>query len=238
VGATHRGGLGWSLRNSFSSTLSQGTGLATTNTGDCNYYGNSDAAYILPFGGTYTPSADSRYAAPVGKTGPLFTGTMLVNHSSATAPTNAGIYRWSAATDPNQLQRTAPAQAAGFTNVSISTSYFAKKTNFLNGLNAVGPVGFSDQASGASVSLAALRNRTGVATVGVIVQEGSDWYFSLAFTQTATNADLAATFTLNPYQADWYAFDPVSNQLVNTGNPGVAKAARTKFRAQRNRGET
>jgi fibronectin-binding autotransporter adhesin len=211
----------------FSSTLNQGLGTATTNTGDYTFDGSSDAAYIIPFGGAYSPSADFRYAAPAGKTGPLFTGTMLVNHSSATAPTAPGIYRWSAATDPNQLQRTAPALAAGFTNVSMSTSYFAKKTNFLNGLNTAGPVGFSDQTNGASVSLTALRNRTGVATVGFIAQEGSDWYFSLAYTQAATNTDFSGTITLNPYAADWHAFDPVSNQLVNTSDLGVAKAGST-----------
>jgi hypothetical protein len=215
---------GGSYGNSFSSTLNQGLGSATTNTGDYTFDGNSDAAYILPFGGVFSPSADSRYLAPAGKTGPLFTGTMLVNHSNATAPTAAGIYRWSAATDPNQLQRTAPTQVAGFTNVSMSTSYFAKKTNFLNGLNTAGPVGFSDQASGASVSLSALRNTAGVATVGFIAQEGSDWYFSLAFTRAATGTDFSGTITLNPYAADWYAFDPLINQLVNTSDLGVAKA--------------
>jgi hypothetical protein len=219
---------GGSYGNSFSSNLNQGLGTATNNTGDYTFDGNSDAAYIIPFGGVFSPSADNRYLAPAGKTGPLFTGTMLVNHSSATAPTNAGIYRWSAATDPNQLQRTAPTLGEGFTNVSWSTSYFAKKTNFLNGLNAAGPVGFSDQTNGASVSLSALRNSgSGVATVGFIVQEGADWYFSLAFTRAATNSDFSGTITLNPYAADWYAFDPLINQLVNTSDLGTAKAGST-----------
>jgi hypothetical protein len=219
---------GGSYGNSFSTTLSQGHGNATNKTGDYTFDGNSDAAYILPFGGVFSPSADSRYLAPAGKTGPLFTGTMLVNHSSATAPTNSGIYRWSAATDPNQLQRTAPTNSSSSTNMSMSTSYFAKKTNFLNGLNTAGPVGFSDQTNGASVSLSALRNSgSGVATVGFIAQEGSDWYFTLAFTRAATNSDFSGTITLNPYAANWYAFDPLINQLVNTSDLGVAKAGST-----------
>jgi hypothetical protein len=219
---------GGSYGNSFSATLSQADGSFINRTGDYTFDGNSDAAYIIPFGGAYSPSVDSRYAAPAGKTGPLFTGTMLVNHSSATAPTGTvpGIYRWSAGT-PNTLQRTAPTLAAGFTTVSMSTSYFAKKTDFLNGLNTASSVGFSNQADGASVTLSDLRNSSGVATVGFIAQEGSGWYFSLAHTRAAAAGVFNGTISLNPYTANWYAFDPLSNQLLNTGNLGTAKAGST-----------
>jgi hypothetical protein len=109
----------------------------------------------------------------------------------------------------------------------MSTSYFAKKTNFLNGLNTAGPVGFSDQADGASVTLSDLRNSSGVATVGFIAQEGSGWYFSLAHTRAAAAGVFSGTISLNPYTANWYAFDPLSNQLLDTGNLGTAKAGST-----------
>jgi hypothetical protein len=217
---------GGSYGNSFSSTINQGLGTAITLTGDYTFDGNSDAAYILPFGGVFMPSADSRYVAPAGKTGPLFGGTMLVNHSSATVPTGTGIYRWSAGT-PNTLQRTAPHTEGLGTTASMSTSYFVKKTDFLNGLNTASSVGFSNQAAGASVSISDLRNFSGVATVGFIAQEGSGWYFSLAHTRAAAGGAFSGTISLNPYAADWYAFDPLSNQLLNTGNLGTAKAGST-----------
>jgi autotransporter-associated beta strand protein len=78
--------------------------------------------------------------------------------------------------------------------------------------------------------LAVLRNSAnagGVATVGFIAQEGSDWYFSLALTRAATNSEFSGTITLNPYAANWYAFNPAVNQLVNTSDLGVAKAGST-----------
>ena len=214
--------------SNFTSTLNQGLGSAVTPTGDYTFDSNSDTAYRIPFGTAYSPSADSRYLAPSGKTGPLYTGMMLVNHSSATAPNNAGIYRWYATTTPNQLTKTNPTLTGDYTTMSMSTAYFAKKADFLNGLDSAGSVGFADQASGASVSLAVLRNKNaGVATIGFIAQEGSDWYVSVAWTRPTNANDWAGTLTINPYEADWYAFDPAANQLLNTGNLGTAKAGST-----------
>jgi hypothetical protein len=222
-------GVDWggSYGNSFSGTLNQGLGTAVTPSGDYTFDGNSDRAYRIPFGTGYTPSADSRYLAPDGKTGPLYTGMMLVNHSSTTAPTNAGIYRWSAGTSPNQLQKTNPTQTGDYSTMSMSVSYFAKKADFLNGLDSVQSLGFEDDENGARVSMSALRiQNSGQAAIAFIVQEGSEWYAALARTSGAA-ADWAGTVTLNPYQAAWYAFDPAANQLLNTNDMGTVKAGST-----------
>jgi len=235
IGTTATGGVvgvdwggHYGAASNFITTINQGLGTATTPTGDYTFDSVSDTAYRIPFGTGYTPSADSRYVAPAGKTGPLYTGMMLVNHSSTTAPTNAGIYRWSAATTANQLAKTNPTLTGDYATMSMSVSYFSKKADFLNGLDSAASVGFSDETGGATVSLSNLRNKNaGVATIAFIAQEGSDWYVSVAWTRPTDAADWAGTLTVNPYAADWYAFDPTANQLLNTGNLGTAKAGST-----------
>jgi len=222
-------GVDWggSYGNSFSSTLNQGLGTATTPTGDYTFDTVTDRAYLIPFGTGYTPSADSRYLAPAGKTGSLYTGMMLVNHGSATAPTNAGIYRWSAATNPNQLQKTNSTLSGDYSTMSMSVSYFAKKADFLNGLDFVESLRFKNDENGVSVSLAALRiQNSGQAAIAFIAQEGTEWYAALARTSGAA-ADWSGTVTLNPHQAAWYAFDPAANQLLNTNDMGTVKAGST-----------
>ncbi len=223
-------GVDWggSYGNSFSSTLNQGLGTVTTPIGDYTFDTVSDRAYLIPFGTGYTPSADSRYLAPAGKTGPLYTVMMLVNHSSATAPTNSGLYRWSAATNPNQLQKTNPTLTGGYTTMSMSASYFAKKADFLNGLNSATGISFSNATDAASVSMSILRNKNnGTATIAFIVQEGTDWYATIATNRAQNSADYAGTLTVNPYTANWYAFNPSANQFLNTGALGTAKAGST-----------
>jgi len=214
--------------NSFSGTINQALGTAVTPSGDYTFDGIADTAYRIPFGTVYSPSTDSRYLAPEGKTGPLYTGMMLVNHSSATAPTNAGLYRWSAGTNPNQLHKTNPTLTGDYTTMSMSVSYFAKKADFLSGLDPAGSAGFTNEEDGASVSLSALRNRNaGVATIGFIAQEGADWYVSVAWTRPTDAEDWFGTLSINPYQADWHAFDPLVNPFLNLSDPGSAKAGST-----------
>ena len=125
-------GVDWggSYGNDFSSSLNQGLGSVATSTGDYTFDGTSDAAYRLPFGTVYSPSADSRYLAPKGKTELLYTGLQLVNHSTSTAPSEAGIYRWSASSETNVLQKTNPTNG-GLNPMSMSVAYFSKKEDFL-----------------------------------------------------------------------------------------------------------
>ena len=202
--------------NSFSSTLNQGLGGAVTSTGDYTFDGVSDAAYRIPFGSVFTPSSDSRYLAPDGKSGLLYTGLQLVNHSTASVPSDAGIYRWSAVVNPNQLQKTNPT-LGGLNPMSMSAAYFVKKVDFLNGLDSSEELGFADVVDGVSMDVY-VRN-TNVAVIGFLVQESANWYATI-HKPSANNA--YAVLSVNPCTAEWYAFDPVSNQFLNAGNPGEA----------------
>ena len=220
-------GVDWggSYGNNFTSSLNQGLGSAVTSAGDYTFDAVSDAAYSIPFGTAYSPSADSRYLAPAGKTGPLYTGLQKVNHSSAVTPT-AGIYKWTASTATNQLQKTNPG-VAGTGIQSMSTAYFSKKADFLNGLNWATAIGFADATDAASVSMSTLRvGNSGKATIAFVVQEGSDWYATVA-TNRVSGSDFSGAWTVNPYTADWYAFNPASNQFLNVTNLGPAKAGAT-----------
>ncbi len=220
-------GVDWG--GSYGSTsLNQGTGAATTDTAtDYTFDAVSDAAYSVAFGSVYTPSVDSRYLAPAGKTGPLYTGMQLVNHSSSTVPTEAGIYRFSAATNPNQLQKTNPTNG-GSDPMSMSASYFSKKADFLNGLDSAAGISFVNAVDAASVSMAILRNKNGgTATIAFVVQEGTDWYATIATNRAVSGSDWSGTLTVNPYTADWYAYDPSANQFLNTDDLGAAKAGST-----------
>ena len=213
--------------NAFSGRLSQALGGAVTSTGDYTFDSVADADYRIAFGSVFSPTADSRYLAPAGKTSLLHTGMQLVNHSTSTVPTEAGLYRWSATEDPNQLSKTNPTNG-GSDPMSLSVAYFAQKADFLNGLDAAGAVGFSDQADGASVSMSVLRNKNnGEATIAFVVQEGSSWYATITDTRAASNSDWSGTLSINPYQADWYAFDPSINQFLDITNLGAAKAGST-----------
>ncbi len=217
-------GVNWggSYENGTTGTgIGQGLGAATTSTRDYTFDAVSDAAYRIPFGSAYSPSADSRYLAPTGKTGPLYTGLQLVNHSSTSAPTDVGIYRWSASTNPNQLQKTNP-NTLGSNPMSMSVAYFVKKADFLNGLNSAGKLGFSDATDGAVLD-AYVRN-TNAATIGFLVQNGTRWYATVK--KPAVN-NAYAVLAINPYAADWYAFDPVSNQFLNVTNLGSTIAGST-----------
>lgn len=220
-------GVDWSgsYGNDFTDTLNQGLATATTDSGDYSSEGNLDTAYLIPFGTAFSPSEDKRYAAPTGKTGPLLTGTMLVHHASSMAPTNSGIFRWSAASDPNELQRTAPLLGADYDTMSMSVSYFSVKDDFLNGLNSAASIKFADQADGAVAKVSALRNKgSGVASIAFIAQEGPEWYFSPAYERPAAGSDWEGAVGINPYQAEWYPFEPTANQMLNVHEPGTAKA--------------
>jgi hypothetical protein len=221
-------GVDWggSYGNSFSSTLSQGLGGAVTSIGDYTFDAVSDAAYRIPFGTVYSPSVDNRYLAPAGKTGPLYTGLQVVNHSSSTAPTNPGIYRWNASTNPNQLNKTNPGSGTG--TQSMSVSYFSKKVDFLNGLNTANGISFANAADAAKVTLSVLRNNNaGTATIAFLAQEGSDWFVTVATNRTTAGSDYAGTLTVNPYTANWYAYNPSSNQFLIVTNLGPGKAGST-----------
>jgi hypothetical protein len=223
-------GVDWSgsYGNNFTDTLNQGLATATTDSGDYSSDGNLDTAYLIPFGTTFSPSADKRYAAPTGKTGPLLTGTMLVHHASSMAPTNSGLYRWSAASDQNELQRTAPLLGADYDTMSMSVSYFSVKDDFLNGLTSAASIKFADQADGAVAKVSVLRNKgSGVATIAFIAQEGQEWYFAPAYERPASGNDWEGSAGINPYQAEWYAFEPTANQMLNVHELGTAKAGAT-----------
>lgn len=223
-------GVDWSgsYGNNFSDTLNQGLATAIKDSGDFSFDGNVDTAYVIPFGTAFSPSEDKRYSAPAGKTGRLFTGTMLVHHASSMAPTNSGIYRWSAASDPNELQRTGPLLGEDYDTISMSASYFSVKDDFLNGLNSADSVRFADQADGAVASVSVLRNKgSGIATIAFIAQEGPEWYFSPAHERPASGTDWEGTVSINPHQAEWFAFEPTASQILNTTELGPAKAGST-----------
>lgn len=213
-------GVDWggSYGSNFSSSLSQGLGSTISSTGDYTFDGTSDAAYRLPFGSSYTPSLDSRYLAPAGKAGTLYTGLQLVNHSTSTAPTEAGIYRWSASTATNVLQKTNPTNG-GLNPMSMSVAYLSKKEDFLCGLSSHSSLSFSDSSDAVSLTVF-VRNITDT-TMGFLVQDGTNWYATI---NTPTGSDTVATLSLNPCAADWYAFDPVANQFLDVDSPGSAVA--------------
>jgi hypothetical protein len=218
-------GVDWggSYGNAFSGTLNQGLGSTVTSVQDFTFDAVSDAVYRIPFGSVYTPSVDSRYLAPSEKTGALYTGLQLVNHSTSLAPDSAGIYRWSAAVSPNQLQKTNPGSGPG--TQSMAVSYFAMKAGFLNGLDSAAGIGFANAADAASVTLSALRNKNnGTAAIAFLAQEGSSWYAAVVTNRATASSDYAGTLTLNPFTADWFALDPSVNLFLNTGDPGTAKA--------------
>jgi hypothetical protein len=223
-------GVDWSgsYGSNFADTLNQGLATETTDSGDYNLDGNVDTAYLIPFGTVFSPSEDKRYSAPTGKTGRLLTGTMLVHHASSMAPTNSGIFRWSAASDPNELQRTAPLLGADYDTMSMSVSYFSVKDDFLNGLNSATSIKFADQADGAVANVSVLRNKgSGAASIAFIAQEDQEWYFSPAYERPAGGSDWEGAVGINPYQAKWYAFEPTANQMLETHEPGAAKAGST-----------
>jgi hypothetical protein len=223
-------GVDWggSYGNGFNDMLNQGIGKAEATQGDYTFDGEVDSAYGIPFESLFTPSADQRYSVPDGKTGTLYTGTMLVNHGGLVPLADLGVYRWSASSNPNELQRTVPQMDSNIGPMSLSVSYLVRKRDFLNGLDKAKSLRFADQPGGAAMKVSALRNMaTGVAMVGFIVQEGADWFISPTFERPASRGDWEGTLEINPSSADWYAFDPEENPFFNTEEPGTAREGST-----------
>ncbi len=214
-------GGNYGAASNFTSTLNQGLGTAVTSTGDYTFDSISDAAYRLPFGTVYSPSVDSRYVPPAGKTGKLYTGLQTVIHSSDTPLTAAGIYRFSAGTALNQLQKTNPTNTVAST-MSLSVAYLVKKADFLNGLSSAAGLSFSNAIGAASLDVM-VRN-TNAATIGFLVQEGTGWYATVSKPAVENSYSV---LSVNPYTANWYAFDPTANQFLNTNLLGTATVGST-----------
>lgn len=197
--------------NYGSTARSQSTVGATLSTGDYDFGGTSnDRARILAYGTNFTPN--SMWSVPENKTGNLTTAAQVANLNSATDPgfTNYRIN----ATNTLQVGSTTTGATA---NMRLSGAFYATKGNFLNGLNAIPNLSFSDETAGASLIAGWTAGSTaGVRQTYFLVQNSSSWYVTLANSATT----LTAT-SINPYTSTWYSYDPSSNEFLDVSNLGT-----------------
>jgi hypothetical protein len=92
-------------------------------------------------------------------------------------------------------------------DASLSFSMYIKKADFIS-LSSTPNLTFENTSN--TIQLSAYSNFTG--TYRALVQNGSNWYVS------ATTSTL--NLSINGYTESWYAYDPSTNQFLDTANLG------------------
>ena len=146
----------------------------------------------------------------VGKNNKFHAGAQNVNYSTTATPTGIGLFRWEG-TSLDGLQMTSG--EIGTASMGMAFTPHVKKSEFLNGLDGAGSVGFADLAD--SVSMEWEHGGTPTAGSGIrrnrlLVQNGSDWYISGATSGSKTRNE-SNPFSLNPFTEAFYPIDPSTN---------------------------
>jgi hypothetical protein len=196
----------------------------TLQTGDYNFDGNStdrrlygalDSFYITV---TYTNDVSN-----VNNT--FYAGAQVVNNNSSMNP-EINLYRYVNAT--GSLQMTTP--SSGDSRTTSMGAAFAPtviKADFLNGLNAVSNLSFSNATGSATLSMNQLVPAGADSTVRLLVKNGDNWFVS------GTERTATGSLSVNGYTETWYAYNPSDNLFIDTSalGEGVAGSELTDIQA-------
>jgi len=205
-GGDYDGGLG--NRNSALKVLLQ------QDLGDFNSDSNTDSREFLPID---TPQYFVQldivgYPGLSGKNNKLHVGAQTVNYSTTASPTGVRLFRYAASTDALQMTN-----EPGTSSMGMAFTPHVKKSEFLNGLDTAGSVGFADDPNGFSMTwgFGTTVQGNGIRRARMLAQEGSDWFIS-----EWTSGSKNSSKVLNPFSETWYPFDPDTNYFYEEVGSG------------------
>lgn len=210
--STHGTNINSGLRHSFNS------GVWTDTVGDFNGNGTSnDYSRLLPLSTSGAFISVSETIA--GRNTVVHAGAQTINYE-ATEHSDFDMFRYAS---NGNLQARVPT-TVNTEELGFAFAPHVRKSNFMNGADALDNVRFANQADGFRMTFTL--SGTGARSASLLVQAGSDWYVSEAFSNSNT---ANSTLSVNPYTENWFLLDPAS--LMYTGSTSVLGSSLTDIQS-------